>query len=94
VKHEIERARSTTIEYLAEFIATQRPASIEPWVPAPLYQRIAAAIEGVQRHAPPDETWRLAPIFAALDGEVPYDDIRLVAAHIRALEPAPGTGNC
>jgi ATP-dependent DNA helicase RecQ len=83
VKHKIERARSTTIEYLAEYIANKRPASIDPWVAAPQYKRIAAAIDGVQKHAPPDEAWRLQPIFAALDGEVPYDEIRLVVAHLK-----------
>ena len=54
-----------------------------PWVAAPQYKRIAAAIAGVQKHAPPDEAWRLQPIYAALDGEVPYDDIRLVVAHLK-----------
>jgi ATP-dependent DNA helicase RecQ len=83
VKHKIERARSTTIEYLTEYIAIKRPESIEPWVAAPLYKRITAAMAGVQKHAPPDEAWRLQPIFAALDGEVPYDDIRLVVAHLK-----------
>ena len=83
VKHKIERARSTTIEYLAEYIATERPASIEPWVNTKLYKRIADAVAGVQKHAPPEEAWRLGPIFAALDGDVPYDDIRLVVAHLK-----------
>ena len=85
VRQKIERAQSTTTEYLADYIATEKPTSIDPWVAAPLYQRIAAAIEGVQKHAAPEEAWRLSPIFAALDGAVPYDDIRLVVAHRRAL---------
>jgi ATP-dependent DNA helicase RecQ len=83
VKHKIERAHSTTVQYLVEYIATERPASIERWVPAPLYQRIAEAIAGVQKHAPLEEAWRLSPIFSALDGTIPYDDIRLVVAHLR-----------
>ncbi|MEX2142898.1 MAG: DNA helicase RecQ [Pirellulales bacterium] len=84
VKHKIERAHSTTVQYLVEYIAAEQPASIEPWVAAPLYQRIGAAIIGIQQHSPPEESWRLSPIFAALDGAVPYDDIRLVVAHLRA----------
>lgn len=84
VKHKIERAHSTTVQYLVEYIAAERPASIEPWVAAPLYQRIAAAIADVQKRAPPEESWRLSPIFAALNGAVPYDDIRLVLAHLRS----------
>jgi ATP-dependent DNA helicase RecQ len=87
VRQKIERAHSTTIEYLADYIATHRPASIEPWIAPTLYQRIAEAIAGVQKHAPSDEAWRLSPIFAALDGAVPYDDIRLVVAHMRAVQP-------
>jgi ATP-dependent DNA helicase RecQ len=83
VKHKIERARSTTIEYLAEYIASERPASIEPWVAAPLYKRIAEAIAELQKHAPADEAWRLQPIYAALDGAVSYEDIRLVVAHLK-----------
>ena len=85
VRQKIERAHSTTIEYLADFIATEKPASIESWIAASLYQRIAEAIAGVQKHAPPEEAWRLSPIFAALDRAVPYEDIRLVVAHMRAV---------
>jgi ATP-dependent DNA helicase RecQ len=84
VKHRIDRAHSTTVQYLVEYISTEKPTSIEPWVPSPLYQRIASALDGVQRHAAADEAWRLAPIFAALDGAVPYEEIRLVVAHRRA----------
>jgi ATP-dependent DNA helicase RecQ len=88
VRQQIQRAQSTTTEYLADFIATEKPASIEPWVAAPLYRRIAEAIAGVQKHAPEDEAWRLSPIFSALDGAVPYEDIRLVVAHMRSLRGA------
>jgi ATP-dependent DNA helicase RecQ len=84
VKHKIERARSTTIEFLAEYITSKQPESIDPWVNKSLYERIASAIAGVQKHALSDEAWRLAPIFAALDGEIPYDEIRLVVAHLKA----------
>lgn len=83
VKHKIGRARSTTIEYLAEYIASQRPASIATWVAASLYERIANAIADVHKHAPAEEHWRLSPVFRALDGTVPYDDIRLVVAHLQ-----------
>jgi ATP-dependent DNA helicase RecQ len=81
VRQKIERAHSTTIEYLADYIATEKPASIEPWIAVPLYRRIAEAIARVQSQAPPEEAWRLSPIFAALDAAVPYDEIRLVVAH-------------
>jgi hypothetical protein len=51
--------------------------------------RIAAAIAGVQTHAPDNEAWRLQPIYAALDGEVSYDDIRLVVTHLKSRAASP-----
>jgi ATP-dependent DNA helicase RecQ len=86
VKHKIERAHSTTVQYLVEYIAAERPATIEPWIAAPLYQRIASAITAVQKRAAAEDEWRLSPIFNELDGSIPYEDIRLVAAHLRAQQ--------
>ena len=34
VMQKLNRARSTTIEYLAEYISAQRPATIDPWIEA------------------------------------------------------------
>jgi ATP-dependent DNA helicase RecQ len=84
VMRKLNRTRSTTIEYLADYIVAQRPPSIDPWIAAPVYQQIAAAIRAVQARVPPEEAWRLSPIFAELNSSIPYDDIRLVAAHLRA----------
>jgi RecQ family ATP-dependent DNA helicase len=78
VAEEIDRTPSTTREYLAEYIQDARPADLSPWVGPDRFQRIySAACEcGIDR---------LKPIFDALDGAVSYDDIRLVVAHMRAL---------
>ncbi|HYT94705.1 MAG TPA: helix-turn-helix domain-containing protein, partial [Gemmataceae bacterium] len=65
------------VDYLTLFIRHERPASIGPWIKDDLYQRIAAAARQVG-------TERLKPIFLALGEQVPYDDIRLVVAHLQA----------
>jgi ATP-dependent DNA helicase RecQ len=75
VIHQTGRARATVLDYLAEFIVHDKPASIETWVAPELYDRIAAA---VRQHG----SARLKPLFIALDEKVSYDDIRVVMAHL------------
>ncbi len=74
---ETGRARSTVMDYLADFIHRERPASLTPWVTDELYQRIAAAARRTG-------TDRLKPIYIALGEQVAYDDIRLVVTHMSA----------
>ncbi len=71
------RARSTLTGYLEEHILESKPAEIRTWVDDALYQRveIAAASTGADT---------LRPIYEHLEGQVPYDIIRLVVAHLRA----------
>jgi hypothetical protein len=71
------RALSTTWQYLGEFIAERRPKSIDAWVAPAVYQRVVDA-------AADAETPRLKPLFESLGGEVPYEEIRLVLAHLKA----------
>jgi ATP-dependent DNA helicase RecQ len=80
VKHKINRARSTTYEYLKEFVQLEKPAQISCWVSDEIYRKVAAVAATM-------EDRRLTPIFERLDGRVPYDVIRLVVAH---LEVAAG----
>jgi hypothetical protein len=54
----------------------ERPASIAPWVNDATYSRVAAA-------ARQSDGNRLKPIFEALGGEVPYNEIRLVLSHVQ-----------
>jgi len=77
VMHQMGLSRSTIIDYLMLFIRHERPRSIAEWVADPLYQRIATVARQVG-------TERLKPIFLALGEQVPYDDIRLVVAHLQA----------
>ncbi len=82
VAQAIGRARSTVVGYLAEYIAEQRPERIDAWVDEPTYRRVAAA-------AASSEDGRLKPLFDQLAGEVPYDMIRLVVAHLQATGRKP-----
>jgi RecQ family ATP-dependent DNA helicase len=74
----IGRAPGTIAEYLGDYLQDERPNDISAWVPEERYGRIRAAAHeaGIDR---------LKPIFEALNGEVPYDDIRIVVGHMRAL---------
>jgi ATP-dependent DNA helicase RecQ len=75
VMHQTARARATVVDYLCEFIARDKPASIETWISAEQYERIAAV---VRQHG----SGRLKPLFVALEEKVPYDEIRIVVAHL------------
>jgi ATP-dependent DNA helicase RecQ len=77
VMHQTARSRPTVVDYLCEFIRDSRPRSIASWVPEDHYHRVAAAARQVG-------TDRLKPIFIACGEKVPYDDIRLVLAHLAA----------
>jgi uncharacterized protein YpbB len=71
-----ERATATVNEYLAEFIEREKPESIDAWVAPQAYKQIAAAAMEVP-------TRSLKPLFVKLEEKVPYDQIRLVVAHLR-----------
>ncbi len=59
VMHRMSLSRSTVVDYLAQYIRAEKPASIATWVPDALYQRVVAAARqhGVER---------LKPLFIAL----------------------------
>jgi ATP-dependent DNA helicase RecQ len=75
VIHQTGRARTTILDYLSDYIRQEKPATIDQWIAPELYQRIAAA---VKEHG----NTRLKPIFIALEEKVPYDEIRIVVAHL------------
>jgi len=74
----IGRAVSTTLGYLVEFVNDRKPASVDPWVDARTYQR-------VMETARSSDTGLLKPIFEAMGGEVPYEQIRVVLSHAAAM---------
>jgi ATP-dependent DNA helicase RecQ len=75
VIHQTARARGTIIDYLCDFIHREKPEKIDVWITPDAYERIAAA---VKQHGGE----RLKPLFIALDEKVPYEDIRVVVAHL------------
>ena len=75
VATQVQRAPSTTVQYLVEYIQAEQPESIEAWVDETTYRTIAKASDEVG-------TRRLRPIFEHLGEAVPYDTIRLVARHL------------
>jgi ATP-dependent DNA helicase RecQ len=77
VMHQTQRGRSTVVDYLYEWIREERPPSISTWIGQEAYDRVAAAARQVG-------TERLKPIFIALGEKAPYDEIRLVVAHLLA----------
>ena len=80
VMRRLNYARSTVVEYLAEYIRVERPASIAPWIPQGMLLDVTAAVRQVGGD-------RLKPIFLALGEKVPYDDIRLVLAFLQTRTP-------
>jgi len=70
------RARSTTFQYLAEFVQEHRITDPSPWLDDATFARICQAGLKVG-------TERLKPIFEALEGQVPYDEIRLALECLR-----------
>jgi ATP-dependent DNA helicase RecQ len=85
VMHQLNRSRSTVMDYLREYILAEKPATIAPWVADDTYQRVMAAARQVG-------TERLKPIFLALGEQVPYDDIRLVLAHLEGRQGGRAVG--
>jgi ATP-dependent DNA helicase RecQ len=76
VAHTFGVSQSTAIKYLCEYIAAYKPDGVSAWVDDATYHRIAAATTK-------SEDGRLKPIFDALNGEVPYDTIRIVVTHLQ-----------
>lgn len=79
VMQQLNRARSTTCEYLCDYIRTEKPGSIAPWVSDDIYHQVADAASKVGRSA-------LKPIFVTLDEKIPYEVIRVVVTHLAVSE--------
>jgi ATP-dependent DNA helicase RecQ len=76
------RTRSTIAGYLADFIVTERPGSIDQWVDRDDYEAILPVADRLG-------TERLKPIYEEFDGRISYDTIRLVVAHRGLRVSAP-----
>jgi ATP-dependent DNA helicase RecQ len=74
-------ALGTTWGYLAEFIQTRRPERLDAWIDQKTYRSIADAVKK-------SGTEYLQPVFERFGGKVPYEQIRLVVAHLNATRDA------
>jgi ATP-dependent DNA helicase RecQ len=68
--------RGAAVDYLADFIRRERPASVAAWVDAGVTQKVRSAVRVLGSERP-------EPLFRFLGEEVSYDDIRLVLAHLQ-----------
>ncbi len=76
VARRMDRAVSTVRGYLVDFIRHEKRSDAAPWVTAATVERVAGAAEIVGGE-------RLKPIFDALGGTVPYDEIRIAMECLR-----------
>lgn len=67
------RAVSTTVQYLAEYIQARNISTPVPWIEPQTFRRICRAFEKVG-------TDRLKPVFDELGGTIGYDEIRIALA--------------
>jgi ATP-dependent DNA helicase RecQ len=76
----VGRSRNTVSDYLAEMIAAEEISDPTFWIDAETFERIRAAAAkcGLDR---------LKPIHEALEGTVPYEDLRIAAACLRNAPP-------
>ena len=72
VMQQFGRARSTVAGYLHEYLRHEQVLDPSPWLDAAAAVRIEAAIEETGAD-------RLKPVFDRLGGEIPYDQIRIMA---------------
>jgi ATP-dependent DNA helicase RecQ len=75
VMRETNRARSTAVEYLCNFLRAESPASVSRWVSDDTYQPVSAAAARLGAD-------KLKPIFDAFEGKFTYDEIRIVVTHL------------
>jgi ATP-dependent DNA helicase RecQ len=79
VAHAMDRASSTVSQYLVEYITSEKPVSVSAWVPENVYKQVAAvAMEG--------DFGSLKTLFIKLNEKVPYEQIRVVVAHLRSKD--------
>jgi ATP-dependent DNA helicase RecQ len=80
------RARSTIVGYLADFIITEHPDTIDRWIGREQFEAITPVIARLG-------TERLKPIYDEFEGRIAYDTIRLVVAHVAARSAGVGHGS-
>jgi len=80
VAKRMNRAHSTVAGYLNDYLKHDKVVDPSTWVASDVLQRIAQAIKQVGNE-------RLKPIHEHLNGEIGYDEIRIVATCLKNREP-------
>jgi ATP-dependent DNA helicase RecQ len=75
VMRHTNRARATVMDYLCDFLRAEPQPSVDPWVSTETYRRVAEAAANVGIE-------KLKPIFEALEGQIAYDEIKIVVVHL------------
>ena len=70
------RTRRTVAGFPEAYVAERNPQSVSPWVDEATYARVRTAAERTR-------STFLKPVFEALDGNVSYEDIRVVLKHAK-----------
>jgi len=76
VARAVERAHSTVVEYLVSYINKEGLTEASPWVDERTYDRIADVVASLGSEP-------LGPIYRALGGEIPYDQIKISIAVLK-----------
>ncbi len=76
VAKSVNRAESTTIQYLVEYIGREKITNPSPWVDEQSFSSVITAVEQVGRD-------KLKPVFEFLNGETDYSKIRISLACLR-----------
>jgi len=76
VAQSVERAESTTAQYLGEYLQQENISDPTPWVDDRTARRIMDAARQI-------DVERLRPIYEHLNGQIPYDQIRITLACLR-----------
>jgi ATP-dependent DNA helicase RecQ len=71
-------AREAVVATLCEYLEAERPRSLAPWVSEQTYQRVAAAARQFGSE-------QVQPLFIALGGRVPEEEIRVVLARLGSV---------
>jgi ATP-dependent DNA helicase RecQ len=79
VMQRMSRARSTVCGYLQTYLRLDQVTDPSPWVDAAIARRIEDALEAIGPGP-------LKPVFEHLDGEVTYEQIRIIAACVANRE--------
>jgi len=79
IAREIGRAERTVCNYLVDYITQRRPASVAPWVSPEVYRDVETAACDPELGL---GDGRLRPLYEHFEGRIPYEQLKVVLAHL------------